>query len=614
MKRDPIRDLGNWLWYLLPANPILLRVVRGGGRRTRDLWYRFGYLAVLLLVFLVAFLATSNSKNASLVEVAKTSTRTFQLVAMTQLFLMCFLAPVFTASAITQERDAETYNILLTTPLTNAQIIFGSLLSRLFFVLVLLLSGIPVFCITMIYGGVTLNQILLSAAVAACTAIITGSLAILVSMIKIGTRRTIFSFFLSIGMYLLIVYGLGTQGWTAVSEAPSNVDTTRRMSCLTPFHPFLALEVGLNHIAPPPFSDVAHRGWPTKYLLAYPDLSYCILTILASITMVALSMAFVRRGALEGESTFWNKLLSRFGRRPAELEERRRKPRHVWANPVAWREATTRASAASSGMMRWLLIIGGAFAALGIMGYLINGSPIMWEGATVDFGAQQARHYITLLVMIEFALILLVATNASSTSMTRERDSNTMDILIATPLTPQNIMWGKLRGLISFTVPLLAVPILTLAVFAVYGMIRAVPVVNFEAVVEVAVLMLVYTGVACVIGLQTSIKQKKTVKAVVISVILVSLFCVISFFIADQIVTTANDVGAALAPLTPFTALKMIADPSQYGLEVQDGSVRIMMMVGTIIAACGWGGVCVLGLYKSLVKNFDMTIRRQTAS
>ena len=39
-----------WFWHLLPANPILVRVVHGGSRRTRHLWMRFGYLAALLIV------------------------------------------------------------------------------------------------------------------------------------------------------------------------------------------------------------------------------------------------------------------------------------------------------------------------------------------------------------------------------------------------------------------------------------------------------------------------------------------------------------------------------------------------------------------------------------
>jgi hypothetical protein len=46
---------------------------------------------------------------------------------------------------------SQTYDILLSTPLTNGQIVLGSLLSRLFFVVALLVSGIPIFSITQIF-------------------------------------------------------------------------------------------------------------------------------------------------------------------------------------------------------------------------------------------------------------------------------------------------------------------------------------------------------------------------------------------------------------------------------------------------------------------------------
>jgi ABC-type transport system involved in multi-copper enzyme maturation permease subunit len=81
-------------------------------------------------------------KSASLSELAKGASQTFAWASIAQLLLMCFLAPVFTASAITQEKDAQTFNILLSTPLSNAQIVFGSLMSRLYFVVMLLVAGV----------------------------------------------------------------------------------------------------------------------------------------------------------------------------------------------------------------------------------------------------------------------------------------------------------------------------------------------------------------------------------------------------------------------------------------------------------------------------------------
>src|SRR5438309_4330074 len=80
----------DYLWRLVPANPILLRVVETGGKRRRDLIIRCAYLG--LLIFLVIFsLTSSNVGGASLAELAKTSVRVFQNLSYLQLALVALL-------------------------------------------------------------------------------------------------------------------------------------------------------------------------------------------------------------------------------------------------------------------------------------------------------------------------------------------------------------------------------------------------------------------------------------------------------------------------------------------------------------------------------------------
>ncbi len=616
MANDAVSNLGKWLWYLIPANPILVRVVEGGSKRIRHLWYRFGYLVVLFFVFFVFFMGSP--KGNSLSEAARIATSIFQFVAQTQLALICLLSAVFTAGAITQERDAQTFNILLTTPLSNAQIIFGSLFSRLYFVLVLLISGLPIFCITMIYGGVTLNQIILSFSLAAMTALVTGSVAIMISMIRVGTRRTMFSFISMIGLYLLAVWALGYWEVTWVPEASPVVGGVRKMSWLVPFHPFLALEVGLGQVSAPPFSEVAHYGWPSKYLLAYPQASYMTMSLAASVLMMLLSMLFVRGAVKEGEPTLWNTLMSVLRRTPLDSSgERRRKPRRVWSNPIAWREANTKAAASSSHFTRWVMMIGGVLLALCILMYLIKGWSITYQGSSVTFGVQQARHFLHWLISIELVMILLVVTNAAATSMTRERESNTMDILMTTPLTSRDIVWGKLRGLISFSFPLMAVPICTMLIFVVYDLImlgrNPQTIVNFESAIWLGAVLLADTALACVIGLHTSLKSKQTVRAVLISITIVFAVFGLMYAVGNALVNNTGGFGAFMAPFTPFTATAIFTFPDQYGLTGSNPTTRLLILMGTCFSTAIYLLV-VGGMYKSLIRNFDMTIRKQSAS
>src|SRR5208282_4525970 len=147
--------IADYLWRLIPGNPILRRVVESAGKKRRDLFIRCGYLGLLIATVLYVLLNSGTSySSGDLAQLTKDSALLFQDMSYIQLALVALLSPVFTAGAITQEKDSQTYDILLATPLTNGQIVLGSLLSRVFFVVALLVSGIPIFSITQIFGGV----------------------------------------------------------------------------------------------------------------------------------------------------------------------------------------------------------------------------------------------------------------------------------------------------------------------------------------------------------------------------------------------------------------------------------------------------------------------------
>src|SRR6476660_4881674 len=238
--------IGNYFWRLIPANPILLRVVQAGGKRKRDLLIRCAYLGILL--FLVCFLLLQSAgslANADLAQLSKQSTEIFRTLSYVQLGLVALLAPIFTAGAITQEKDSQTYDILLSTPLTNGQIVLGSLLSRLFFVIALLISGIPIFSITQIFGGVAIGSIVRAFGIAAATAFVTGAMAMAIAVFKVGTRRTIFNFYFFIVLYLVGVYLLDQLDFFHPFVDP-NDPSKRGTSWLTGMHPFLALRAVFN--------------------------------------------------------------------------------------------------------------------------------------------------------------------------------------------------------------------------------------------------------------------------------------------------------------------------------------------------------------------------------
>ncbi len=95
----------------------------------------------------------------------------YKLIGAVELILILLGGPAMTSSSITSERERRTLGILLTTQLTPSDIILGKLLSVFTTIMLLLGSSVPILMTVFIYGGVTLEQVLLLACLYACSAV-----------------------------------------------------------------------------------------------------------------------------------------------------------------------------------------------------------------------------------------------------------------------------------------------------------------------------------------------------------------------------------------------------------------------------------------------------------
>jgi ABC-type transport system involved in multi-copper enzyme maturation permease subunit len=692
-----VLGITDYFWRLVPANPILLRVVESAGKRRRDLVIRCAYLGLLIFV-VIFFLVGSGSGAASLSELASTSALIFQRMSYLQLGLVALLAPIFTAGAITQEKDSQTYDILLATPLTNGQIVLGSLLSRLFFVVALLISGIPIFSITQIFGGVAIRSIVTSFAIAAATAFVTAAMAMAIATFKVGTRRTIFSFYLFIVLYLVGVYLLDKVPYfhLALGTDPNTGrEILSRTSWLTGLHPFLALEVVFNdpNYMPPELGSLPARlqAWPFGWYWSNPAGFYVAFMFTLSLVLVLPSIVLLRRLAQSTTSArTW--VLQRLR---LSTGDRTRKPRAVWSNPIAWREAKTKASAARASFIRYAFIalgIGGAIAlAVGFSRQVLDGKyvtansydpalrtlsvldgdkavtyrltpqtavtfnggdPVDIEryiglfavrnlsatGTTINaidltdikrqVSLETARSALLGAVIIEFAVILLIVTNAAASTVTREKEDGTLDLLLTTPITSRYYIWGKLRGLVSYVLPLVAVPVASVLVFIAYDLIRLAGsggafrwIVFPEAVLIMPGLLIMVAAFASILGMHMSLRCRTTVRAVMSSVGIVIGICAGLGWCGWSILANTSR-STSIFPLmvgsfSPFTVLTVLIDPVQFGGSAFEPGSDDVAAARLTVLVCGWiataiYGVVVWSMYKSMVKNFDMTIRRQS--
>jgi hypothetical protein len=160
-------------------NPVMLKELRGRMRGVRAFLVLTVYLGLMsgfaMLLYLVYNSLTFTSGSAAAGEVGRVL---FIGVVGIELLLIIFIAPAFTAGAITGERERQTYDLLRTTLLASPSFVIGKLESAMGYILLLLLAGIPLQSIAFIFGGVSELELILSFVILTVTAIALGTVGI----------------------------------------------------------------------------------------------------------------------------------------------------------------------------------------------------------------------------------------------------------------------------------------------------------------------------------------------------------------------------------------------------------------------------------------------------
>jgi hypothetical protein len=121
--------------------------------------YLFFMSVLILLVYAAYAAAASGSFGPSSRDAGKA---VFAAVLSIQVILVVFIGPAFTAGAITGEKERLTYDLLRTTLLSANSVVAGKLVSALSYVLLLIISSIPLQSIAFLLGGIAPIELVLS--------------------------------------------------------------------------------------------------------------------------------------------------------------------------------------------------------------------------------------------------------------------------------------------------------------------------------------------------------------------------------------------------------------------------------------------------------------------
>ncbi len=604
----------NWLLRLLPTNPICMRLVQGGSKRLRHLYIRAGYLGLMIVVLLFVLLNGLGSGALSMRALASAGANVFQWVSYFQVGLICLLTPVFMAGAIAQEANPKTWDILLTTPLNSMQVVLGNLFGRLFFIVALLFSTLPLFAVTQYFGGVPGDSILASYAIAGTSSLLVAAIAVTLSVTRTAGKRAVFIFYISVVMYLFITYAIDLQLRVPVAPAATATYTT----VITPINPFLALAVLLdsNNYVPHNFTG-EDALWITRKWMAEPISTFSWLCLWLSLLLIGFSTIRLRViGARVGSVPWYRKMFGLSAKGALE-----RPARHVSNNPISWREATARGKTLAAMAGRWGFVAAGVAVAFALVAMYHGG---VWTGENLQLA-------IASVVSAEIVIIVLAALNMSATAVSREREDGTLDIILTTPIQPGPYIAGKLKGLVQYLVPMMLVPILTMAIVGGYvalgglgnattvlvapaggGTLVPRPIVIPEGVIALAMILPMFVAFCVMVGLHWSIKSKGTIGSVIVAVTVIVMFagllslCAIpagqNLSLPGTWVVTWSPMNLLFALIYPDTII-----PSAIGSGLS--LARINVLIGAVFGMVGYA-FCVYLLHTHMKRTFMMTVRR----
>lgn len=188
------------------VNPVMLKELRGRMRGMRAFVVLTIYLGLMSAFAILLYLINASTSEAmGLASSGAIGRVLFVGVVGIELLLIIFIAPAFTAGAISGERERQTYDLLQTTLLAGPSFVIGKLESALSYILLLLVAGIPMQSIAFLFGGVSEVELIIAFAILGVTAIALGTVGIYCSS---ATPRTLSASVAAYTVALVITFGI----------------------------------------------------------------------------------------------------------------------------------------------------------------------------------------------------------------------------------------------------------------------------------------------------------------------------------------------------------------------------------------------------------------------
>lgn len=205
------------------ANPVIVKELRSRMRGARAFVTLTGALLFLggfSLVFYRLILVTAPRYSSSPISPQIGQAMVTGLVFL-ELILVCAITPSVTAGAISGEKEKQTYDMLLATPLHPASVLWGKLIAALSYVFVLIFAAVPMTSIVFTFGGVEVRDMVKALVILCAVAVMFGVVGLFLSALFSRTgRATTLTYIIVLLVLFGPLFAAATAGALHQSEPP----------------------------------------------------------------------------------------------------------------------------------------------------------------------------------------------------------------------------------------------------------------------------------------------------------------------------------------------------------------------------------------------------------
>lgn len=181
-------------------NPIVKKDVRVQARSIKICLGVFFYELILALVFFFAMFIIQQERRYSTDNIYSYMVWLYPVLSLTQLVILGVVVPVRTASAISGEKERQTFDIMMTTSMTPLGVILGKVMTAIVQSMLFVVGSMPIMALCFVIGGMSWSYLFWFLAIALLVSLFSASIGILCSSL---CRKSISAVIMSYGFYLV---------------------------------------------------------------------------------------------------------------------------------------------------------------------------------------------------------------------------------------------------------------------------------------------------------------------------------------------------------------------------------------------------------------------------